>query len=59
MKLNLVIEKKSFENSNEEMVDYFSYTTEIDGNKIRLKPVEEDKKLANYLLKNNYKGGNA
>ncbi len=58
MKLNLVVEKKIFAKSEVEQIEYFDLSVEIDGNKIRLKPVDEDKKLLNYLLKSTYKGGN-
>lgn len=51
MKLNLNVEKKSFENSKGENVDYIELSFEILGNKIKVKPVDEDKKLCAYLLK--------
>ena len=58
MKLNLNVEKKTFENGKGENVDYIELSFDIDGVKIRVKPVDEDKKLCAYLLKENLnKGG--
>lgn len=56
MKFNLNVEKRTFKNSAGEEVEYFDLTFDLLGSKIKVKPVDEDKKLCNYLLKN-YKGG--
>ncbi len=56
-KFDLSIEKRQFVNNRGENVDYFEFSFDLNGNKIRVKPVDEDKKLANYLLKEIVKGG--
>ena len=52
MKLNLVVEKKTFINNKGENVEYTEFYFEYKGCKIKVKPVEEDKKLCAYLLNN-------
>ena len=51
MDLKLKVEKKTFKNGSGEMVEYNELSFELLGMKIRVKPVDEDKKLCNYLLK--------
>ena len=55
MKFELNVTKKEFENNKGEIVTYFEYVFDLDGTKVRVKPVEEDKKLCTYLLRE--KGG--
>jgi len=49
-KLELCIEKKSFEKDGEKL-EYYELSTIIDGEKISLQVKEDNKKLLKYLLK--------
>lgn len=55
MNFNCKVEQKQFCDKNGEIVKYFTYTVELFGNVITLKPDEASKRLANYLLKENFK----
>jgi len=59
MNLNLKVEKKEFKNGNGEIVEYMELSFDLLGNKIRVKPVDEDKKLCTYLLKSELGGNKA
>lgn len=46
----LKIEKKTFINGKGENVEYIELSFELDGVKIKVKPIDEDKKICAYLL---------
>ena len=50
LKVELVIERKTFENDKGEEVEYIEGIAEVAGEKIRFAPKKDDKKLLDYLL---------
>lgn len=50
IKLELLVEEKSFESDKGENVNYISCTANVDGETIRFVPVSEDKKLFKFLI---------
>ncbi len=54
--IKLNIEKKTFVNNKGETVEFTELSFMLAGQKIRVKPVDEDKKLCAYLLANSSKG---
>lgn len=54
--IKLNIEKKTFVNNKGETVEFTELSFMLAGQKIRVKPVDDDKKLCAYLLANSNKG---
>lgn len=50
IKLELLVEEKSFESDKGENVNYISCTANVGGETIRFVPVTEDKKLFKFLI---------
>lgn len=49
--INLNVEKKKFTNNKGETVEFVELSFVLLGQKIRVKPVDDDRKLCAYLLK--------
>ena len=50
MKKEVVIEKKGFNKSDSEVIEYVAISLVLEGQVIRLEVKKEDKKLFNYLV---------
>lgn len=56
MQAKVEIVRKHFVNKEtEEQVRYYEYVVELDGQRINLKPAEQKRGLANYILDKIYK----
>lgn len=57
MKLELTVTQEQFTNKDSEVITYFVYSAEIEGETVKFQPKDADKKLVEHFVKRALKVG--